>query len=53
MLASAHLVVSFLAIFPILIICGIIGLEFVIAALQAYVFFVLTLIYTNDFFVSH
>jgi ATP synthase subunit 6 len=46
-------VLSYLAIFPLLLIYIIIGLEFAIAILQAYVFIVILSIYIGDTLILH
>jgi F0F1-type ATP synthase membrane subunit a len=54
LIVSLNILTIIVSILPLLVIICIVGLEFTIACLQAYVFFILTVIYTNDFFtVSH
>jgi len=52
-LGSLNLILSLLAIFPLLILLAIILLEFGVAFLQAYVFIVLFSIYLNDCYGHH
>jgi F-type H+-transporting ATPase subunit a len=52
-LISSNITTTFLSIIPFVIVFLVIGLEFAIAFLQAYVFTILLIIYLNDVLNTH